>query len=362
MRTNQFFLAIGCWGGGKNLSEMNSDRKWFILFSITASTLMVFLINNSVHAEVVSARIASYQLRDDSTYSIDNSIPVSVRVSALGKHQDTLYAVFTIKDPDGNLADTKIEKLRVWHSNELTGATLNWQVPITAQEGWYSITIELRNGIESDTGYVTLLEKFDSLDIPDAFEVRYDYKLSGKINSVVFDKTEYENGKELTASVRLLLGGDPHTYYLTAELVGSNGSLKIPHKSVSTTPYEMALHDATVRLDWLIPEGLHDTYDVSVKLWSAYDDISGTYAGNLDSYYVSDAFKIEPSDITISLADGISVTEKVEGKVQQIQSDFFVIAPWLIIFGISLAAVIVIRKIGVRQNAQVFSHENVKVN
>lgn len=294
---------------------MNRNKKEDLLINL-ALIACIFLTFQLAHADVISARIAAVHFRDDSRYSIGNNIPISIRVSALGQHLDTLYAVFIIKDSAGNLFDTKIEKLRVWHSNELTGVTLNWQIPITSQEGSYSITIELRNGKESDTGQIRLLEKFDSIDIPDAFEVKYDHRLSGKINSVVFDKTEYENGEELTASVRLLLGGDPHTYYLTAELVGSNDSLKIPHKSVSTTPSEMALHEVTIRLDWLIPEGLHDTYDVSVKLWSSYDDISGIGIGNLDSYYVSDAFKIEPPEIAISLVDDISIQEAVNTETK----------------------------------------------
>lgn len=255
----------------------------FFLASFAAVTVSISYFI-PVFAEVQFARIAEVIMRDESVYESGCTVPISIRVAALGSRGDPYFIVVSTKHQNSGMWDSLApQKFSVRKSSDLGGGLVEYFIPKNAYSGYYDVRITIFGGYQNDDGNVILRKTLTTYEIPSAFEV---------VN------------ESTTGCVKL---DDPRS-----------------------SPYD----DKTV---------LH-----------VYENRGGIL--------YRDGVKVEsqqPTSIRVDLHDGISIDDFADsqtmGKVDQEASS---IGPYwpvvIIILGISVGTSLLIRKIGVKQNAQVF--------
>jgi hypothetical protein len=143
----------------------------YVFASFVALTISVSYFVPAA-AEVAYARVSKVIMRDESTYEPGCTVPISVRVVALGSRGDEYFIVVSAKHQKSGMWDSLAPaKFSVRKSSDLGGGLIEYFIPKNAHIGYYDVKIIVFDGYQNDKGDAILRKILATYEIPDAFEV-----------------------------------------------------------------------------------------------------------------------------------------------------------------------------------------------
>ncbi|MEM3008579.1 MAG: hypothetical protein QXY15_11060 [Candidatus Nitrosotenuis sp.] len=146
-------------------------KTFCVLSSFLALTIwMSYLI--PAFADVQFARIAEVIMRDESTYEPGCSVPISIRVVALGSRGDEYFTVVSTKHEKSGMWDSITpQKFSVRKSSDVGGGFVEYYLPKNAFLGHYDVKITVFDGYQNNEGNAILRKILTTYEVPGAFEV-----------------------------------------------------------------------------------------------------------------------------------------------------------------------------------------------
>jgi hypothetical protein len=145
-----------------------------ILASFAALTISMSYFA-PVFADVQFARIAGVIMRDESVYEPGCTVPLSVRVVALGSRGDPYFIAVSTKHEKSGMLDSLVpQKFLVRKSGKPSVSLIEYFIPKNALAGYYDVKITIFEGYQNNEGKAILRKTLATYEIPSAFEVVYE--------------------------------------------------------------------------------------------------------------------------------------------------------------------------------------------
>lgn len=247
----------------------------------------------------VEAQIRSFDADADS-YSIGDTVSVSVTVANAVEDSHTLFINQTLVGPDGNEYRPGGQTVTIDGSTERT-ITLTWSLPEDAPAGQYDGVVSVWAGPDSERPPT----KLDSATSIGLFEV--ERPATADIGAVSVDKDRYSVGQSVVVSATIENPTESEqTVYVGGTITGPDGGTYADPRETGQRVTLSGGSTETIDLSWTVPsEAPAGKYTIETVVWAATsEDPRETQLDTANS-----GFSIATPDITVASIDVSSADE-----------------------------------------------------